>query len=120
MRSLLLAFFGILFLAMPTSATNMERIDLGRFKLTAYSGSHQKHTRIPVTASGKVAAAGRSVAVDPRVIRMGSKIEIDGLGRRVAEDTGGKIKGKIIDVYVASVPIARLFGVRYANVAIIY
>lgn len=38
------------------------------------------------------------VAVDPRVIPLGSKVQIPGYGIVVADDVGGAIKGRIIDV----------------------
>jgi 3D (Asp-Asp-Asp) domain-containing protein len=38
------------------------------------------------------------VAVDPRVIKLGSRLFVEGYGYAVAADTGGAIKGKIIDV----------------------
>lgn len=120
MKKILYTIMFIASLVVPTRAANLDRIELGRFKLTAYSGSHQKHTKIPVTASGKIAKAGRTVAVDPRVIRMGARIDIQGVGVRTAEDKGSAIKGKIIDVYVASVPLAWKFGVKYASVALIF
>ena len=54
-----------------------------------------------ITASGTVAAPHRTVAVDPNVIPLGTVLMIDGL-YYIAEDTGGHIKGKRIDVCVAS------------------
>jgi uncharacterized protein YabE (DUF348 family)/3D (Asp-Asp-Asp) domain-containing protein len=38
------------------------------------------------------------VAVDPRVIPLGSRLFVEGYGYAVAADTGGAIKGRIIDV----------------------
>ena len=53
----------------------------------------------PLTASGRCAATGRTIAVDPSVIPLGSQVLIEGLGERRAEDTGGAIRGHHIDVY---------------------
>jgi len=55
--------------------------------------------RCPLAANGRCATAGRTVAVDPRVIPLGSELLIEGLGVRRAEDTGGWIRGNHIDVY---------------------
>ena len=47
--------------------------------------------------------AGRTVGVDPKVIPLGTWIDIhmpDGSTlKRRAEDTGGAVKGRILDVY---------------------
>ena len=51
------------------------------------------------TKSGVYPEEGITIAVDPKVIPLGSKVMIDGIGVRVAQDTGKHIKGKCIDVY---------------------
>ena len=53
----------------------------------------------PLTASGRCATEGRTVAVDRSIVAMGTDIWIEGLGHRVAEDTGGGIRGQHIDVW---------------------
>ena len=56
-----------------------------------------------ITASGTPAREG-VIAVDPRVIKLGTKVYVTGsykdLGVCYAEDTGGKIKGNRIDVFL--------------------
>ena len=91
---------------------------IGRFKLTAYSGP-QLGQAMPITATGTAARAGRTVAVDPRVIALGSRIYIEGLGERIAEDVGGAVKGNHIDVYVHSVDHAIQFGVQRRTVTVL-
>jgi 3D (Asp-Asp-Asp) domain-containing protein len=49
------------------------------------------------TAIGMKAGKG-VIAVDPSVIKMRSEVYIPGYGKAVAGDTGGAIKGKIIDL----------------------
>jgi 3D (Asp-Asp-Asp) domain-containing protein len=91
---------------------------LGRFKLTAYSGPQLGQAE-PITATGTTARAGRTVAVDPKVIPLGSRIFIEGLGERIAEDVGGGIKGNHIDVYLGTVPQAFRFGIKRGRVSVI-
>jgi len=55
---------------------------------------------------------GKTIAVDPRIIPMGSLVFIEGIGYRVAQDVGGAIKGKRIDVYIADLDEALKFGVK--------
>jgi len=50
------------------------------------------------TASGAWPSKG-TVAVDPQVIPLGSKLYVEGYGMAIAADTGGVINGNIIDVY---------------------
>ncbi|MDD5147606.1 MAG: 3D domain-containing protein [Candidatus Daviesbacteria bacterium] len=49
------------------------------------------------TAIGMRAGKG-VIAVDPKVIKLRSKVYIPGYGRAIAGDTGGAIKGNIIDL----------------------
>ena len=92
---------------------------LGKFKLTAYCNCKKccgKWSGGP-TASGKMPKAGRTIAVDPKVIPLGSKVVINGK-TYTAEDTGSAIKNKRIDVYFNSHQAALNFGVQYAEVYI--
>ena len=57
------------------------------------------------------------VAVDPRMIPLGSKVWIEGLGTFLAADTGSAIVGNRIDVYVDSYLRALQWGVRYLAAA---
>ena len=50
------------------------------------------------------------VAVDPKVIPLGSHVYIPRYGWFIADDIGGKIKGRHIDMYVASRHQAGRFG----------
>lgn len=64
-----------------------------------------------VTASGRPAGHG-VVAVDPRVIPLGTRLFIPGYGPAVAGDTGGAIRGRRIDLGFNSLREALLFGRR--------
>ena len=51
------------------------------------------------TATGTVPKVG-TIAVDPSVIPLGTKVYIVGYGFATAEDTGGAVKGNIVDLYM--------------------
>jgi 3D (Asp-Asp-Asp) domain-containing protein/LysM repeat protein len=59
------------------------------------------------------------IAVDPKVIPLGSKVYVEGYGYAVAGDTGGAIKGNRIDVLVSSNDKAMQWGVRHIKVKIV-
>lgn len=71
-----------------------------------------------MTATGKRAVEGRTIAVDPKIIPYGTELYIDGVGYRIAEDCGGLVKGKHIDVYFDCHSKVDAFGKRYAEVEI--
>lgn len=69
-----------------------------------------------LTATGTVpkrdANGYSTIAVDPSVIPLGSKVYIEGYGYAIAEDTGGAIKGNKIDIFVNDHSEAVNWGVR--------
>jgi len=68
------------------------------------------------TASGTKVTAGRTISVDPDVIPLGWWVYIEGYGFYRAEDTGGAVKGKIIDIYFDdTVENLRKFGRKKGN-----
>lgn len=77
-----------------------------------------------ITASGTKARPG-VVAVDPRVIPLGTKLYIQSLdgtkdyGFAIAEDKGGAIKGNRIDLFYESNAAAMQFGRRNVKVYIL-
>lgn len=100
-----------------TPKENLNETYLGKFKLTAYCNCKKccgKWSGGP-TASGKMPKAGRTIAVDPKIIPLGTKVVINGK-TYTAEDTGSAIKNKRIDVYFDSHQAALNFGVQYAKV----
>lgn len=72
-----------------------------------------------MTATGNVPKQGRTIAVDPNVIPYGSKVKIKGLGTFIAEDCGGLVKGKHIDIYFESHEDTDRFGVQRRKVTIL-
>ncbi len=60
-----------------------------------------------------------TIAVDPTVIPLGTKVYIPGYGYAIASDTGGKIKGNIIDLYMNSIAECLIWGRRPVTLHII-
>ena len=60
-----------------------------------------------------------TVAVDPRVIKLGTRLWVEGYGPAVAADTGGLIKGNRVDVYLESEAAAREWGRRPVEVRVL-
>ena len=89
---------------------------LGEFVITHYCAC-EKCTidGDGITASGTQATAGRTIAVDPEVIPYGTTVIIDGHAY-VAEDCGGAIKGRRIDIFMGSHQEALKAGVKVAEV----
>ena len=69
------------------------------------------------TASGKRPRARHTIAVDKRLIPLGTKVKIGNI-MYIAEDTGSAIKGKRIDVYYSSHRKANAHGVKYQKIKV--
>lgn len=101
---------------------------LGTFKLTAYCSCEKccgkwalnrpkdEHGNdIVIGASGEQLQQNFSVAVDKKLIPYGTYLYIDGTIYK-AQDCGGSIKNKRIDVYFNNHQDAKEFGVQYKEV----
>lgn len=93
-----------------------DKKSMGRFKLTGYCACMYCCGKTDgITSTGTKAKAGRTIAVDPSVIPYGSTVIINGK-EYVAEDCGGAIKDKKIDIFFNSHDEALEWGVKYAEV----
>jgi 3D (Asp-Asp-Asp) domain-containing protein len=62
------------------------------------------------------------IAADPRVLRLGSRVNLGGgaySGQYLVSDTGGRIKGRRIDIWVPSCAEARRFGRRTVSLGVL-
>ncbi|PTM59315.1 3D domain-containing protein [Desmospora activa] len=75
------------------------------------------HTGNP-TATGNMPKRG-TVAVDPSVIPLGTKLYIPGYGQGVAQDTGGAVRGNIIDLFFETREEAIQWGRRNVTIYIL-
>lgn len=102
--------------------------NLGEYKITHYCScpsccnewgenrpTDENGNEIVVTASGAIAEAGTTIAVDPDVIPLGTKVIINGQ-EYIAQDVGGAIQGNRIDIYCNSHDEAIQRGVIYSTV----
>ena len=75
-----------------------------KMSATAYTADYESTGKRPgdkgfgITYSGMVARVG-VVAVDPKVIPLGTELYIEGYGFAIAGDTGSAIKGNKVDLY---------------------
>ena len=96
----------------------MGRAHRGRlFTATAYCGGG-------LTATG-TRPTDKTVAADPLVLAMGTRIRISGLGKPydgvyTVEDTGANIRGQRLDLFIRDCHAAVRFGRRDATVSVIH
>jgi N-acetylmuramoyl-L-alanine amidase len=92
----------------PTSTAAARGAPLGSFEVTCHTGKG-------VTASGRPSSR-EVVSVDPRVVPLGTRLVIEGVGPRVAADTGRSIRGQRLDIWEPSAAACRRFGRRQLRV----
>ena len=105
----------------PAATTQVSRGDTGRVitvQATAYTATGSK------TATGTWPKEGRTIAVDPNVIKPGTRVRINNMacgvgGVYIAEDTGGAVKGRIIDLYMDSQRACVVWGRRTIQIEIL-
>ncbi|MBC7795335.1 MAG: 3D domain-containing protein [Pyrinomonadaceae bacterium] len=73
------------------------------------------------TAQGSGVRRG-IIAADPRVLPLGTRVQISAgawSGNYTVTDTGGAIKGRIVDIWVPNLSEARRFGRRAIKIAVL-
>ncbi|MDF2891961.1 MAG: hypothetical protein K0R80_2328 [Clostridia bacterium] len=95
-----------------------------KMSATAYDATFESCGKYPddphygITYSGLKVRPG-IVAVDPRVIPLGTWLYVEGYGEALAADIGGAIKGNKIDLYYESPSDVKKFGRRPVKVYIL-
>lgn len=93
---------------------------LGIFGVTGYCNCEKccgvKKERLTKTET--IPKAGYTIAADPEVLPMGSKVEIDGI-TYIVEDTGKSVKGNVIDIYFDTHEEAVIYGRQKKNVYLV-
>ncbi|MGE7930510.1 ubiquitin-like domain-containing protein [Lysinibacillus xylanilyticus] len=87
---------------------------------TAYTPNCTGCSGISATGINLKSNSGlKVIAVDPSVIKLGSKVWVEGYGTAIAGDTGGAIKGNRIDILVQSESQASNWGVRKVRIKVL-
>ncbi len=96
----------------PVHTAEASRADTAEtFIATAYVATGHP------TKSGTVPQVGRTIAVDPSIIPLGSRVRVDGV-EMVAEDTGKDIVGRRVDLFVGDEKTAKAWGIRLVQVEV--
>jgi peptidoglycan hydrolase CwlO-like protein len=94
-----------------SNSTNWFIIESTAYSTDGFTSSGSRTNRDPNGYS--------TIAVDPRVIPIGSKVYIEGYGYAIAADTGSAIKGNIIDLFFNTEAQALNWGRRNVTIRII-
>jgi len=97
--------------ATSDSGKNLNVKATAYWAVNAYTFSGRKAVRDPNGYS--------TIAVDPNVIPIGTKLYVENYGYAIAADKGSGVKGKFIDVFFNTPQEASNWGVKYLNVRII-
>lgn len=96
----------------PTEVSELETASAYRLEVDAVA------YHLPgSTASGLQVRKG-VVAVDPRVIPLGTRLYVPGYGKGIAADVGAAIKGRIIDLWMPSDRAARKWGRKTVTITV--
>ena len=84
-----------------------------KVKATAYAND-------PISYMGTKPQVMKTIAVDPSIIPLGSKVYIPEFNKLfIAEDTGGKIKGNRIDIYMQTEYQCKQWGIKDITIYIL-
>lgn len=90
------------------------------FSATAYTAFCNGCSGVTYTGIDLRSNPGANViAVDPRVIPLGSRVEVKGYGTFLAGDTGGAIKGRKIDIFIPDKGKVQAFGRKSVQIRVL-
>ncbi len=98
------------------ASARIHRTHWIRCTATAYSTRGE-------TADGDVTKYRQTIAADPNIIPLGSRVQIAGAGRwsgtYTVTDTGRKVRGNSVDIFIPSEAAAKEFGKKRVRVRIL-
>jgi 3D (Asp-Asp-Asp) domain-containing protein len=100
-------------------ASSFRRVKTLRMKASAYEPGAASNGRWAGTTTLGVAPRYGIVAVDPRVIKLGTLLFVEGYGFAYAADTGSAIKGNRIDLCFSSNAQCNQFGRKAVTVHVL-
>lgn len=109
----------------PTKEENSEKQEqavIKTFKVMATAFTANCRGCSGVTSTGfnlKKNPNAKIIAVDPKIIPLGTKVWVEGYGEAIAADKGGSIRGNKIDVFMPSNSKAYSWGRRTVTVKIL-
>lgn len=100
-----------------TLEVNGKRVSYSK----VYNGKATAYTHTGnATASGVMPVAGTTVAVDPKVFPLGTRLYIPGYGFAIAQDTGDRvIKNYTVDLFMDTVEECKNWGVRSVKIYVL-
>ncbi|WP_052404766.1 G5 and 3D domain-containing protein [Bacillus rubiinfantis] len=112
--------------AVGTKDTNLQ-VSRGQETGQEYYVTATAYTAYCSGCSGRTATGfnlranpnAKVIAVDPRIIPLGTKVYVEGYGYAVAADTGGAIKGYKIDLFMPSKADAYRWGRKKVKIRIL-
>nr|WP_238941945.1 3D domain-containing protein [Bacillus sp. REN10] len=103
--------------AKPASAKVAKELTVRASAYTAYCNGCSGITATGINLRKNPNA--KVIAVDPKVIPLGSKVYVEGYGEAIAGDKGGAIKGNRIDVHMPTKKKAYSWGVRKVKIKVL-
>ncbi|MFC4713360.1 3D domain-containing protein [Planococcus dechangensis] len=100
-----------------SSGTVVKELTVSATAYTAYCKGCSGITRTGINL--KKNPGLKVIAVDPKVIPLGSKVWVEGYGNAIAGDTGGAIKGNKIDVFIPTQSQALKWGRKNVKIKIL-
>jgi 3D (Asp-Asp-Asp) domain-containing protein len=103
-----------------SKSTKLKVVKTITVSATAYTANCKNCSGITATGINlKKNPKLKVISVDPKVIKLGTKVYVEGYGYAIAGDTGGAIKGKKIDIFVPSYKKAIQWGRKTVKVKIL-
>ncbi|WP_066258948.1 3D domain-containing protein [Neobacillus drentensis] len=103
-----------------SKSTKLKVVKTITVSATAYTANCKRCSGITATGINlKKNPNLKVISVDPRVIRLGTKVYVEGYGYAIAGDTGGAMRGNKIDIFVPSYKKAIQWGRKTVKVQIL-